>query len=729
MTAKHDLSGFGDILADVYAKPDTETVKLAPPAPTTVEVEEEYLTTLPDGTKIRKSGVVKVTVGQDDYPQKTVSVRGVKEKTETHTGTEDRGPTSAYKTVSIALWCVSAVLGIVFLSTNAVLVVFPLLLAIVAFPLRSYIKSSSRVVAQVERKSITYQEFTKTVTIPVDPKYAPRTEERPLSNESRITAVGTLTIPFDAVAFGSGVLLIDSLQLSKPPSVQIPTLQDPVSVQERIDQLDEALKKLPPILSGEHGRATNVEDPDYPDGVPIVGLELEILRGFEDLIESVHLSKLQRFLPNVIEPGSPLLRFLRHIPGLSPSEADFNKDLARMRQVVPAEAQWDSKRVLEGFVEAWNRHHLAMTKLRFSSLGEQISPHVLSLGNLSHYSSYNFYCPECIRELREAMLARDYSVLAGTETQPVMFPRNSRCVFDPETSKWRCRACESQFNGQELVPIHKVLDDVLYPSYDRLMEENKITRLEMDNKTRDDVLTYENKRSQEIDAIRMTHERDSSSAQNSIEMARAEVNGQRQSIEAIMGIMRTYELKQTEVVKSIDHRCDQIQHEIGQIVESRRAIADEKLAKLLETFRGNMTVVGKMKREEDLIRDQIQVGIFKELQQHTQQNREKIALHAQSLESSKRMESQLHGIHGAVQDGTAVQKQLLGQSRALHESVQEGNAIQAARAQKDGVDIYDAGWFRIDKNIPKFAANVVSGIAGSTTADRNKRIQQYLGSN
>ncbi len=787
--SQHDLCGYEVVLARVYSRPKCVTVKAPAPPPYEVEVEEEFLERNRDGSTSRRKCMTGVLVSADDYPRKEVRVRKVQTKRWTVKKGEDVGPTEAYKHVSIALWALCALLAIIGLSSARGLLVLAAIGALAVIPLRGHLRRTRRVLKTIEREMVELIETTATVFVDVDPEHAPHMVEREIPNPTRVTAVGSVALRLDALKFGNGVLLVDSWRLAEAPGAEMPVLADADAIRESMTRLDEAIARIPAVLSGERARVDNAPDPAFPEGVPVVGMELDILRGFEGLVEQLACRRLERFRPNIVQPGHPLVRLLKPVPGRSASEAGANADLQRLRKIIPAEARRDHERFLDGFIEAWNRNQLLITKLRYESLGERMSPHVLQLGYLSNYSSFNFYCPHCIRDLALSMLARDYSLLAEQETQPVMFSRNSRCVYDPETQAWRCRACDASVPGRELVPVHKVLDDVLYPAYDRLMEENKIKRLEMDNKTRDDVITYENKRSQEIDAIQMTYERDRGSAQSGIDMAKAELDGQRQAITAIRGIMDAYQIHQTSVIKSIDDRCRQIQGEIQDTVAARRAEADSQYAALIEEFRSGMTAVARMKREEDLIRDHIQIAILantgiiasnttdirqtnREIASHTadirQSNREiashtadirqttrqiatdtsdirrsnqqiasdtanirqsnqEIATSAKDIrESNRRIASDTSDIRQSSRQTADQGGALLSKTDALHAEVVEGNALQAARAKAEGMDLYDAAWYRLDKNIPKFAAGVVSDVAGSTGKDRAKRVRQYL---
>lgn len=746
MMSNRDLERIGNRLSRVYHEPRKETVQVPPPPPYEVDVEEEVLVSLPDGGQEVTRPKLKVSVGAEDYPQKKIRVRRLEKTVERVEETQDMGPTSLHRTVAFAIWAVCLVLGVIALATKAVYFFLPATGAVIGVAVFVHLRRTRRRLETVLREVVGWKPTTGLVTIDVDPRYAPRTEERLVPNEERVTSIGMVRFHFEAVKLGSGTVLLDGSGLLEAPEFILPVLPRWAEIEEATRSLDATIEQLPALLTGERRIVSPEVDTSFREGVPLVGEEHRVHELLQRLGSLFREETIERFRPNLVPSKHPAVSLLEVCDPAGDSKDPANASFRSLAEAIDREEADGREAKMLDFLSRWDENQAVLAAVRHESLDGNVAPNMLALGLASHYSSFNFYCPLCHEEVARSMLQRDYSLFAQEETKPVYFSRNSRCVYEPETREWRCRTCGATVPANRLIAIHKILDDVLYPAYDRLMEENRVKRLEMDGKTRDHAMAYENQRSQERDAIAMGYTRDRGTIQSNIGMMQAEIVGQRQAIEAIVAIMGAYRMEQTTAMRDIGERCQTIQREIADTASRRREAADAGFEKVLQSYGSGMETLGKAKRQEEVIRDQIQRQILaatvitavnaadiarntadiavsgRETASHaadiaqssrrTASNTDRIADSTRvTAANTTRMVSQLDRIDSGVRAGFG----------AVVRGIEEGNAISTAIAAQQGIDLNEYAWYRVDKNIPKLVGEVQSDLLGEGAKARALR--------
>jgi len=718
MFSREEIAILGDVLASVYRNPRTEAVKVPSPKPYEVSLEQEVLETRTvNGVerKVPKKETIAVTIGAEDYPMKKVTVSTVRERERKIDEKKDLGPKSDYIVYSAVIWLIGLIFLFAALAGRSGLWAPAILSFVVGAIVFSALKQSRRNVKVTTKIVKEWETVPKVVEIRVKEEYAPKTEQRPIPNTERVTALGQIAVQFEAVPVRSGSLLVDGYDLFKHPRLDFPVLSRGERVREAMERLEATIKELPAILSGGRDDVPLEIESPFRDGIALRGEEREILKLFGEMENLYRDVKVHTFAPNAIPPHHPLTRFLQPLPHEDKSPSMTNPELAKLLSVMEQEEAYDVEAIAERFVEVWRQNNLVMSGVRFESLHNQVAPLMIEFGHVSHYSSFNFYCPHCHKQAIESMLKRDYSISSGIETPPIYFSRNSHCMYDSDQKVWRCPTCEAVIeHPTSLIPVHKILDDVLFPAYDRLMEENKKARFDLDNSTKDAEMSYTNKMNQEMDDLTHTFVRDKGSTQSSIELMQAEMQGELHAIEAIRGILQLYELDQSAALGDIQRNSKMVQERIERDTAETLSRLDASFTRMMQSYETEMSELSRSKRQEDMIRDAIQVAILENAVRQTE--------HLATIEEhTGRTAEYTRQTAENTKDIAASSRQVARNTAQSLRLQEESNAISAALAKKQGADIHDHAFWRLDKSIPKLGSNLVSSLTGESSVERAKR--------
>ena len=735
MISNADIEALMDVIKDVYHEPETRKEKLSAPEPYEVELEEEVLV----DKKIEETEEELVRTSK--IATIITSVIGV--------------TTSAAAVIAVALEAVQLVQYIIPAGLIIAVVVFKVLKP------REYSKQDvpkTKViqVSEIRKIKVTIGEEdypqkdvvistvrwnkgecfadTETITIDVDNEYAPQYKETTIPNNEKIVSLGRFDIKIEALDLREGTLLLSELDYGEGKEIPFPCLNRGGEASNTLEELSKIVKKVPAVLSGERDIEKLQIESSYSNGAVLRGEELSILDSFKE-IESIYRSiKHEKLSLNVLSPRHPIVNFIIPFNDANESNSLANQAVTHLIHLLDMAKKQNLEEKGINFVTTWKHNSLILTGVRFESLQRQIAPLMLEFGVVSHYTSFNFYCPYCHEEIIKSMLDRDYSVSSGAETSPVYFSPNSRCVYNRESYKWRCPVCEQEVDKP--IPIHKVLNEVLYPTYDRLMEENKKARFDLDNKTKDDELKYKNQMDREIsDASRVaTQERNESLSK--IEFLQAEIDGYLGAIKSLQGVAQEYEGEHSVILSEIDSFNRTIIETVQERTNSTLVELETSFQNSMMEYRNTMDRLSLAKRKEDMVRDAIQIDILQQMHR-TATATEKSAVHLENIEgysertanatestakSTRKAAAHLERIEGHTAATAQHTKSISGGMKQLSQHMEQGNAIQTAMAKKQGVNIHDYSILRIDKNAPKLFANVGSWLLGESSIERAKRV-------
>ncbi len=698
------------------------------------------------------STILEVELRAGDHPVKTVETRTATPYTRYVSVADDDGPAPARfgplaLGVSLSLVTTVATLSgaefMVGLGRWAGVVIYlpvaagALAFAYLTWAKRSYVERDQAVQdARLETNSV---EVPVPESLRIDPDRPPRVPAIRIADTSRVE------LPIAAVESPAGVILIDTSGTLGTVELSVPQDESSERVHATIARLDEEVASVPQILGSEEGKTPL---PRIEDGIPFS--EPASLRGQEGRLLELLAELSDRLLGLDVDTSSvPLLR--RGHPATRCLSKRESADEAAGTEVPP-----ELREVLEGgwyelvgqlseFRRRWRRNAGVLAGARFHSLTQLLSSALSDVGEAVQYSSFNFYCPVCHEDSLRKLLSRDYSVSADTDTSRIELAANSRCFYVPGTAQWRCQACEAEV--QTPIPVHKVLDDVLVPTYERLIAENQPARFELDNRTRDKELEYSNRMEGELDQLVRELTLESGRIERELSLVTAQMTGGRRAIETLEQLMSSYQQQQNAIVQKIAADTQRLVAAIDH--DTRRSLAERQqaLENMLTSYEQAMDELAVAKKKEDMIRDEYLRTAAEGIQRmekhtaaiatntaRTAENTGAMRVHTGRMVQQNDRRDALLGRVATAGERTAAGMErsvgLLGDVvrsvNANGEKIERGNAISAAVASKHGVKIHDNAWWRFDKNLKKWGAGFVSGAIGESTIDAEARKERAL---
>ncbi|HBH49865.1 MAG TPA: hypothetical protein DDX98_14565, partial [Bacteroidales bacterium] len=353
---------------------------------------------------------------------------------------------------------------------------------------------------------------------------------------------------------------------------------------------------------------------------------------------------------------------------------------------------------------------------RIKSLSDDLLKEFSNSSDNSQYSAFNFYCPSCNEKSIDEFLNRDYSIQNKKENSIVVFSMNTKCKYVISNKTWKCPSCEKEH--QNPVPIHKSLDEVFLPMFERLMQENKVVRDKFNSETRQKEIANKNEMRKEVETLYYQHLNEILSIQDKMKQLQVEIEGEKGAIHFINQMARDYRKVQSKLLSDIQEQNAKITEEINRrILETHKSI-DSFKEKQMSEYNDKMNQISKAKRIEDEKRDEIQRGIFEGVKE---QNR-------LTIEQTEAIDKGFSEQLSATQAQTNILNQQLDEAKKgnqnlenINASVKKGNAIKAAMAKKQGIDLHDESSWRLQKNLQNMAIDVTGFMKGQSTVEKEER--------
>ena len=361
-----------------------------------------------------------------------------------------------------------------------------------AFAFRRFRRTSVRE-EQVEEKVPVTKERSVLVPVPDG------VEDRRVPATMRVVSVGRVELDFLAIPAGSGTALVDPEGGFPPARVTLRRPREPVALTAELKAVRSATSEVPSVLSGESASFPLRPATSFGESIRLTGTERQLWEGFDRLEKRIRDLKEETFELSLVPTRHPLRRFLLRqatVPRALPQGTASSRGLL---EAVERAQRYDA--ALAAAAVDLPARHAALAGARLVALREKIGPLCHNLGHLFHYSAFHFYCPDCNAEIQEDLLARDYSLQDGSQWPPVAYSKATLLHYDPNGPCWSCPQCEGRFPLQTAIPVHRMLDEVFLPVYDRLMEEHKTERLRIYSDTRDRELDYRNQFERDMDTL------------------------------------------------------------------------------------------------------------------------------------------------------------------------------------------------------------------------------------
>ena len=539
---------------------------------------------------------------------------------------------------------------------------------------------ASRKFRRIEMQQVTaYEEAVQIITREViaEPE---RFEERQVANQSKVILVGRISVPFVCFSLGGNTVLFGSAGVGKGRVYKYPVPVDSAGLRDRMDFLDEATASVPFVLSEQTPPPSSAE-PIQDSHSVLRGLERSVADAYVDAGRMFQSLKHLEFLLQPIDPRLPGLDLLE--PCAIPIAVPGLDDAIALKAFLDGPVGEHLESRSKASIEEWTDRQFATSGVRFDSLHLGLAPVCYGLGRMFDLSAFNFYCPDCAREQNDELLRRDYSVAQGEERSPMKYSPNSRCLFDTERQLWRCMACEGEF--ENAIPMHRTLDEVLLPAYDRLMEENKNERLDVYARARDSELDYANRRETELEEIFRTNREGVELLRREELRAQADIQGEQVAITSLLGVVAAAKVSTAGALTRVSEETRQLTFQM----EQDRAGVRREMAEFYERERAEMVKTmndcARAERIEQVKRD----SVMREI------NVNMVGLRQDVQKGFSRIEGAVRETTAAVREGTAtlatkMQEQTASLSAKMDEQTKELrgiSSIEAARAKREGLNI------------------------------------------
>lgn len=445
--------------------------------------------------------------------------------------------------------------------------------------------------------------------------------------------------------------------------------------------------------------------------VPLQGLERELwnaLRACSEALGARTSSSVSLPLVRLedLQPVGRLVR-LHGPPGDVASLSGLRTRVEHLATFRPGALSDDYRRALS----AIDAHLATLADSRETALRRVLAVACTNLGQTFHYSAFNFFCPRCNGPAIRDVASRSYSVQESSVSDPLSLSVNTRCEYDLDTANWVCRSCGGVTPTP--IPIHRVLDELILPTYDRLMEENKNERIQTYHEARVHDLEYSNAMQTELEALFQKNRTEVELLLQEQGRISSMAQGEEEAIQGLRRVQTAYKVEQSSLVASMVAEHAAI---VGAIAKSRR-VAEDGLAQSFEKERAMMTAemqrCSRAKRIEDEQRD----AVFRQM-----------STSLSSIEVSSRQTARNTGVIannttvmvgqlGRIEENTAVSAQNSTRMVALQE---QNNACQAAIFTQLGGE-RKPGFFDVGGHIGNAFDSVTSGVLGEDQIARERR--------
>ena len=513
---------------------------------------------------------------------------------------------------------------------------------------------------------------------------------------TKATAFGRIGIFFKAISIADKrVLVFGPAELGEETRKIYPIIKDVQRYYDLNKDMNLRFKEVPHILKGEKGVYPPVDKATDGEEVALWGFEKELEDSFLQ-IESIFRDQTDIPVKMNWVKNPDLYHYLARrqspIKKGEKYQSLFSDDYQAFLDYHKSEGGLQLEDSIKEWIDLWALNHAVLHGLRFSSLSTQVAPIFFDYGNLLNYSAFNFYCPLCNNNNVEDILNRSYSVQSDNLTPPVHFSKNTRCVYDLKTGSWRCPTCGETIENP--IPIHKSLDEILLPTFDRLMAENKTERLKAHADARGKEIGFNNEMEKELEKAFYDQVSLILSLANDVEKMKAEILGEGEAINSIQEVVQGYGKKQSSVLERIQKYSEAIRLEIQKRTEEVIAEVDHFKNQQMNILEEKLFRLSKVKRLDDERRDAIQREIVSAQKEMVIAQRNQTAAIADGF---NRTTSAIHQQTETTQVGfQTINRSVHEQTNAtrsgfksLDASLNRNNAIQVAVAKKQGINPND----------------------------------------
>jgi hypothetical protein len=223
-----------------------------------------------------------------------------------------------------------------------------------------------------------------------------------------------------------------------------------------------------------------------------------------------------------------------------------------------------------------------------------LNDHISTVGDTLGLVSYNFYCPECLRDDVESQLTFDNSA----------------------TERLHCDTCRSTLAPSDAVARHCIKDDLVNPVWDQLWAEKDDERRQIYENIEDQKTDLEEREfEQRREEIRASEDR-IKELRNRIRDLRTEADAAEGKVREIGELMVKYdrlrEQRKREFEAEIAQTFDDIEAEVDRLIDATRDVHNDRIETARKKAEKKAQVMREEKRKREAEKQAAQAEAFED---------------------------------------------------------------------------------------------------------------------
>ena len=287
--------------------------------------------------------------------------------------------------------------------------------------------------------------------------------------------------------------------------------------------------------------------------------------------------------------------------------------------------------LFRNFLEQIKKDQQVLAIRRKNSLAGVMPCYAKDLERLSVMTSYNCYCPECNREVIEV------SAREGWDSSNGEFPG-----FDFATRMnpvkggllWECPLCGLQ--TEEPFPVHKLLDELVYPTMDKLLQENRVERLKIYHDAQEKKRQVIDTIQKDIGLLAESTQKEAREFQARIREIASGVDGAKDTIELLAKELSTLDALRNSRIANLSAEMNTHIRKIAEYKESTLREYHQSVDAITEEASRDLDKLAAVARQEEQARMAIQHQIARNLTRQTELTEKQVSLSEENLAAAKK---------------------------------------------------------------------------------------------
>jgi len=442
---------------------------------------------------------------------------------------------------------------------------------------------------------------------------------------------------------GDGAVVYDGTRSVEPTAFELERLEDDTKIGEANERLDE-LGEFPVVMP--HGK----------------NVEKELTRTLQSVKAEIQNAEQHTVEAPVIPAGSTAADAVEEFASLadaddvdvdvSVSTSEAREDVEALDDLEQMAASEDTEAELEELSETSRELVNDLSGMQETAI-DLLNDHVGTAADAFGLVSYNFYCPVCQADEIDSEVS----------------------LSDPQDGVWYCSTCRNRHETSDVIPRHRIKDDVVNPVWDQLWIEKDDQRREI----------YENIEDQKSDLQEREFEQrreEIRSATNRIRDLRSRIRDLKTEAKAAEGkvseigdMMVKYERLHKERKQAFEQEVEssfaEIDEQTDRILEETRNEEEERIEAAEQAAKEKAEMMREEERQREIEKFVAQQQLADERAQAQMQQQEE--LHGEEMELEKRhhRENWMLETRGRTSFSGHIDKMKLRKDRALGASSRE----------------------------------------------------------